>query len=141
MAPRITCRSSFNTASFAALMDARYAGIATAARIAMMSMTIISSSSVNPDSVPFPAVVARATFKFNVLPRRLPVGIFGPVQGRTLGFGIHVEDVLSAEGIAVRVILLRSQTPVRLVGHRIDRDAAQEAHLLALHIDALHQRI
>src|SRR6201995_5353592 len=105
MALRSTCRSSFSTASFAALMDARYAGIATAARIATINMTIISSSSVNPASGPSLAVLARAIFKFSVRPRNLPVGILGPVQGRTLRFGIDVVDVLAAERVAGGIVL------------------------------------
>src|ERR1700761_1288371 len=139
MALRRTCRSSFSTASFAALMDARYAGIATAARIATISMTIISSSRVNPASGPLPAVLARAIFKFSVRPRNLPVGILGPVQGRTLRFGIDIVDVLSTEGVAGRVVLLGTQTPLRLAGHRVDGNTAQEAHLLALDFHALDQ--
>src|SRR6185437_14649331 len=132
MAARITCRSSFSTASFAALMEDRYAGIATAARIAMMSMTIISSSSVNPASASFP--VSRR-------PPRLPIGILGSVQGRALRFCVHIVQILSAERVAVGIILLRTHAPIGLAGHRIDRNTAQEPHLLPLHLDALHQRL
>src|ERR1700751_2556896 len=141
MALRRTCRSSFNTASFAALMDARYAGIATAARIATISMTIMSSSNVNPASVPFPAPVARATVRSEARPCSLPFGILGSVQSGALRFGIHVVDILSAEGVAGGIILFGAQAPVSLPGHGIDGNATQEAHFLSLDIDSLHQRL
>src|SRR5207237_2607720 len=85
MIRRISRRLSFNTVSLAFRMTALYMGIAIDARIAMIVMTIINSSSVNP-------------LIFSVGPTDLPVLVFVAIQRSPLRFRINIEHVLAAPG-------------------------------------------
>src|SRR5438067_8901886 len=85
MIRRISRRLSFNTVSLAFRTTALYMGIAIDARIAMIVMTIINSSSVNP-------------LIFSVGPTDLPVFVFGAIQRSPLRFRINIEHILAAPG-------------------------------------------
>src|ERR1700746_3911640 len=61
----------------------------------------------------------------------LPVFIFRAVEACALRFGVDVEDVLSAPGIGIGIILHRSQAPFFTVGHGVCRDRTQETVFLA----------
>src|ERR1035437_1167707 len=102
--------------------------MATTARTPMMAITIISSTSVKP----------AVCFCF-VLMATLPIRVPGAVQGRSLGFGMHVEDALSAVGVRRGVVLHGTQAPFGVAGHGVDGDTAQEFHLLALDVDAVDE--
>src|ERR1019366_6315851 len=54
---------------------------------------------------------------------------------------MHVEDVLSAPAIGVRIILVGAQPPIGRVGHRVGLYGAQEPHLLVRDVDPIHQRL
>src|ERR1700734_3638572 len=124
MASRMTCRSSFRAASLAFLIEAIKLGMATAASTPMISITIISSTRVKPAS----------DFRIGCVRRKgLPVRVFRSVEGNAICFRKDVEDILTAPGVAVRVVLHRSQPPVVVAIHWIDRDMAQETQLLPLH--------
>src|SRR5262247_1495930 len=98
----------------------------------MRDITIISSMSVKPgirdsslDRLGTPCGSRRAGFGT----RRLPVTVFRPVQRSAAAFRIHVEHVLPAPTRRVRFVLIGAQPPLRIVGHRINRDATEEFEL------------
>src|ERR1700733_6867350 len=106
MASRMTCRSSLRTASRAARIDATYAGIAMAARMAMISITTINSTRVNPAS-------RRGRAKRALLVRErkpdmltsLPIGVLRSIERNTLRLGGDIEDTLPSPGVAIGVVL------------------------------------
>src|ERR1700751_2650869 len=72
----------------------------------------------------------------------LPVRIAGAVEGRSLGFGVHVENVTATPGSGIGIILDGLLIPVRSPGHRVHRDAPQEANFaLGANRDAFDERI
>src|SRR5579864_3554168 len=107
------------------------------ARIEMMVMTIINSSSENPPAhKPRRADrVRRRKFRetravmWKDFIRLLPLGIFRPVGRRRLGRRINIEDVASAPAGGIWVVLNGAQTPIRFTGHRVHRNFPQVAHL------------
>src|ERR1700679_54041 len=101
----------------------------------MMSMTTMSSIRVNPDSFACFLNVA-ICLAYSIV---LPILVFCPVEGCTLGFGVDVEDALAAVGVAVSIVLHGAQAPLGFAGHGIDGDLAQKLHLLALNVYAFDQ--
>src|SRR5215472_273596 len=137
MALRSTCRSSRSTASRACRMAAWYAGTATAARIMMMAITTISSTSVKP------ALRLRfvgSPFKFPSS-TWLPVGVFRSIEGRALRLGVHVKHALPAIRVGLWIVLHGAHSPLLFAGHRVHGDTPQELHLLVLDIDAVHESL
>src|SRR5437867_2044721 len=117
MTRRISRRLSFNTVSLALTTTDRYMGIAIAPRIAMIVITIINSSSVKP---------------------LLPIFVLRSIQSNPIRFSVNIEDVLSAPGEHLRVILITAQAPLRGVCHGIERNTAQEFQFLVDGADHLH---
>src|SRR5262249_54821536 len=57
---------------------------------------------------------------------------------------MNVEHIPAAPARGIRVVLNRLEIPIGVSGHWIDRDAAEEAHLLltaAAVVDALYERV
>src|SRR5215510_16385873 len=96
------------------------------AMMPMIAMTISSSMSVNP-------------FSFFIS----PVVVMGlSVERRPVRRRVHVVDVLVSPGIGVRLVLIGPQPPFLVLGHRVDRNTAQELDLLpegARLLHAVHQ--
>src|SRR5258708_30210703 len=61
----------------------------------------------------------------------LPVLVLSPIECDALRLGVHVENVLAIPGIGSGVILHGPQSPLSSIGHRINRNVAQELQLLA----------
>src|SRR5581483_5980994 len=70
-----------------------------------------------------------------------PCIVFRAVERRALALGVYVKDVLPTPGCRIGIVLIGAQSPVGVAGHRIDRNAAQEAQLLALHIHTVDQSL
>src|ERR1700733_5517234 len=106
MASRMTCRFSLRTASLAARMDATYAGIAIEARMAMISITTINSTRVNP--APPRGRVERAHLvreqNLDML-TSLPIGVLRSIECNALRLGGDIENTLPSPGVAIRVVL------------------------------------
>src|ERR1051325_7115283 len=90
----------------------------TLARMTISAITTISSMRVNP-----------ALLRTRQRPTHLPVTIFGPVEPRAVALRVHVKDVLPAPRRRVRLVLIRAQSPLHAVGHRIHGDAPQVLQL------------
>ena len=72
----------------------------------------------------------------------LPLRIVGAVEGRSLGLGVHVENVTATPGSGIGIVLDGLQIPVRSPGHRVHRDAPQEANLaVGANLDGFDERI
>src|SRR5690349_12624376 len=89
--------------------------MATDISIAMIAITIISSTSVNPN---------RRLFM------RSPLRVGRPVARFVHALGVDIEHVLPAPGLPLRIVASAAQTPVVGVGHRIFRNPPQVFDLL-----------
>src|ERR1022692_546226 len=99
-------------------------GIAMVMRTTMMVITTISSTKVKPRS----RFMARRARPSAGLPFCIGLSI-----GCLFGcLAVHIEYALAAPTQRLGVILIAAQAPFGLAGERIYRDAAQEAHLLAV---------
>src|SRR3984885_6100266 len=105
MASRMTCRSSLRTASRAARIDATYAGIAMAARMAMISITTINSTRVKPASCRGRVEPAHLRERKQDMLTSLPIGVLRSIERNALRLGGDVEDTLSSPGVAIGVVL------------------------------------
>src|SRR3954454_23706939 len=119
---RIVRRLFFSTDSLAWIGTFLSAGIAIVARMPMMAITMISSSSVNP------LCRFRGRFMGRLISSPFPVR--DAVQARALRERVDVVDVLAAPGGGIPRVLIAAEAPLVLAGHRIDRDPAQELELL-----------
>src|SRR5579863_7350512 len=133
MTLRKVARFERRTDSRACTMDWLYIGTATAIRIMMMLMTIINSRRVNPRELRRPLRRARACDSLRWFQRRfrvassdlfarrsissvlwrvfLPVFVFCAVKPGAFGLGVHVEHVLAAPRIGIRIILHGAEAP------------------------------
>src|SRR5512135_1796951 len=59
----------------------------------------------------------------------LPVLVFRTVERRAVAFGIDIEDVLPAPGLAVRFVLVAPHAPLVTAGYRVRRHLPQEPYL------------
>src|SRR5438552_2231725 len=96
-------------------------GMAMEMRITMMVITTISSTKVKQRRDP-----------------RLPLGIRSAIGSLFESLAIDVEHTLASPGLALRIVLIAAQSPFGLSRKRVDRDAAEEAHLLAFGPGELH---
>src|ERR1700677_519856 len=103
--------------------------MASDSRMTMMLMTTISSIRVKPRC------------RERCLIESSPGLVLRAIQASTFGLGVNVEDVVSAPGVRVRIILHGTHSPLILAGHGVNRDVPQEAHLLTIGIDTLDQGI
>src|ERR1035438_892019 len=99
-------------------------------RITMIVTTTIISTKVNPRN----RFMARRAHPFTGLPFRIGLSI----GCLFLGLAVYVEYALAAPALALGVVLVATHAPFGLPGERIRRDAAQEAHLLALRARQFH---
>src|SRR2546426_585954 len=128
MTRRISRRLSFRTVSLAWRTTALYIGIEIAARMAMIVITIINSSRVNPRPAGWPA--------------SLPLFILRSIKRSSSRLREHVEHILPAPRIILWVVLIGALSPFRGVRHRILGNTPQELQLLVHlpdHLDALHE--
>src|SRR5690242_18780172 len=86
-------------------------------RMTMIDTTTISSTNVKPRT-------ARAA-------GRLPRTVASPIGCLFHGFAVDVKDVLAAPALGLGVVLIAAHPPFALTGERVDRDTAEESHLLA----------
>src|SRR5271155_1561393 len=80
-------------------------------RMTTMAITIISSTSVNPNSRRLPLRI------------RYAIGVFFGTLGK------DIEHILAAPSAALGIVLHAARAPVRRVRHGIDRDAPQKLDL------------
>src|SRR5579872_1229853 len=137
MALRMPHRSWRRADSLARTMDCWYAGTLIPARMAIIAITIMSSTSVNPRC---PAVLLKFRSIFIHLPR-VPPGSSPGVVLRAIepgagSLGIHVKNVRAIPATGVWSIMDGVQSPVIVPGHRVDGDTAEKTHFLPLHIHA-----
>src|SRR4051812_8941724 len=132
---RRVCRLFLSTDSLARIGTFLSAGMAIVARMPMMAITMISSSSVKPRcrlwALPWGKIRMGSLISS-------PLPIEDAVQARALRERVDVEDVLSTPGGGVRRVLVAAEPPLVLAGHRIDGDPAQELELLVHLADELH---
>src|SRR5215471_20712739 len=114
MTLRIEKRSSLSVASLARCGEGVRAGMAIAARMPMMVMTTRSSSSVNPRA-------RRFLLGLPITSHHSPIFIERAVDRLQRREAVDVVDVLASPGGGVGLVLKRAQTPLGLLGHRIDR--------------------
>src|SRR5450756_2485469 len=105
-------------------------GIAMVIRITMIVITTINSTKVKPRS----RCMARRARPFTGLPFRIGLSIGCLI----LCLAVHVEYALAAPAQALGVVLVAAHAPFGLPRERIRRDAAQEAHLLAVRARQFH---
>src|SRR5947208_2355171 len=98
-------RLLLSTVSLERRMVRLYIGIAIEIRIATTETTTISSTKLKP----------------------LPLRVRRPIGCLLLRLAVHIEDALPAPGKALRVVLIAAQSPFRLPGEGVHRDAPQEA--------------
>src|SRR4051794_7738994 len=79
----------------------------------MIVITTINSMIVNP----------------RALPPLLPVAVLGAVKCGSLELRVDVEDILAAPSRGIRVVLVRSLSPVARARHRVHGHSAQELQL------------
>src|SRR5215203_2462320 len=91
-----------------------------AARMMMMEMTIISSSSVNPRAIH----ERRSEPRFKCA-STLPITVLLSVQCLFFRLGTHVEDVLAAPRSRVGGVVRRSQLPIGFPRDRVDGQPSQ----------------
>src|SRR5271165_60456 len=108
-------------------------GKAMDSRIRIMLITTTISMSVNPR---WPRLDLRSIPRFAPF---LPVFVLRVVESRVLRLGVHIEDVLLAPGIGIRIVLHGTHPPLRLSSHGIDGNLAEELELFALDVDSFHQ--
>src|SRR6266508_5786446 len=127
MPSRIRNKSSFSTDSFARMTLLAYTASPMLARSTMSDITTISSMSVNP---------RRAC---------LPVTVLRSIEGGAITLRVDVEHVLSAPRCGVGLVLVRAQSPLAAVGHRVRGDPPQVFQLSAGRVvgggDAFDQRL
>src|ERR1019366_10629645 len=105
-------------------------------RITMMVITTINSTKVKPRS----RWMARRARSFT----RLPFCVGLSIGFLFLCLAVHVEHALAAPTKRLGVVLVAAHAPFGLARKRIRRDAAQEAHLLAVRarqFHAFHQNV
>src|SRR5947209_12422962 len=142
MTSRIVRRLVFKTASFARRGMSFIAGMAIVARMPMMAITTISSNRVKPRSADLGSCSLPFTSSSLESPDALPLGVGDAVQAHSARQRMDVVDVLPAPRGGVDGVLIATDRPLVLAGHRIDREAAQELDLLvhlADQLDALVQ--
>src|ERR1700682_5034771 len=88
-------------------------------RIAMIAITIINSTSVNPSRL-------RETLSRSAS----PLGIGGAISRLVGGLAVHIENILASPGLRLRVVLIAALAPVERIGHGVLGDAPQELDLL-----------
>src|SRR6185369_4676946 len=120
MTSRRVCRLVLRTASLARRGTSLRAGMAIVARMPMIAMTMINSSSVKP----------RSRSRMAHLPFSLPITVAHSVETDSLRQGVDIVNVAAAPGARIRSVVVAAQPPLVLAGHRIDGDAAQELQLL-----------
>src|SRR2546426_134640 len=102
-------------------------GTAMETRITMIVITTMSSTKVKPRRR-----------------RRLPLCIRSSTGILIHGFAVDVKDTLAAPTLTLRVVLIAAHAPLGLPGERVQRNAAEEAHLLSIgprQLHAFHQDI
>src|SRR5882724_10812496 len=138
MTSRIVRRLVFRTASFARRGMSFIAGMAIVARMPMMAMTTMSSSRVKPRSADLGSCSLPFTSSSLGSPNAaLPLGVGYAVQAHPPRQRMDVVDVLAAPRAGIDGVLIAADRPLVLAGHRIDRQAAQELHLLVHLADQL----
>src|SRR5688572_12429480 len=108
MASRMRKRSVLRTPSRADWTEFLYCTSPIAARIEIKEITIKSSTRVKPRS------------------RRLPVSVFGSIEGLAFRLAIDVEHVAAPPRRGVGLVRIRAHPPFRRPRNRIDRNAAEE---------------
>src|SRR4051812_21685979 len=133
---RRVCRLFLSTDSLARIGTFLSAGMAIVARMPMMAITMISSSSVKP----LCRLAGRLWGKLRIgsFMGSLPFPVGDAVQARAFRERVDVVDVLSPPGGGVRRVLVAAEAPLVLAGHRIDRDPAEELELLVHLAHELH---
>src|ERR1019366_2874357 len=104
--------------------------IAMVMRITMIVITTINSTKVKPRR----RFLARRARSFTGLPFRVGLSI----GCLFLCLAVYVEYALAAPAQAFGVVLVAAHAPFGLPHERIRRDAAQEAHLLAVRARQFH---
>src|SRR5437762_12761546 len=113
MPSRIRNKSSFSTDSFARMTLLAYTASPILASTTMSDITTISSMSVNP---------RRAC---------LPVTVFRSIERGAITLRVDVEHVLPAPRCGVGLVLVRAQSPLVAVDHRVRGDPPQTFQLAA----------
>src|SRR5262245_9225917 len=111
-------RSVFSTPSRARVTPPLYCARPIPARTTRTVATTSSSSNVKPRSPPI-----RSRDRSVAM---LPVLVLGAVEGRRIRGRMNVEHVLPAPTRRIGVVLIRPQTPLGGLGHRILGDAAEK---------------
>src|SRR6476661_727321 len=130
-------RLVFSTDSLARIGTFFRAGMAIVARMPMIAITMISSSSVKP-LCRSRSGLRMGSLIFFVSTSRSPLPVGDAVQAGPLRKGEDVVDVLAAPGGRVEGVLVAAEAPLVLAGHRIDRNLAQELELLVHLADDRH---
>src|SRR5262245_49164593 len=98
-----------------------------------------------PRRIPITTITITISMKVNPARRKaLPLTVFRPIECGCRRLGEHVEDVLTSPDAGVRLVLIRAHPPLGRVGHRVDRDAAEELELLSRSpylVHPLHQNL
>src|SRR4029078_8754193 len=141
MTSRRVRRSVRSTASLALSGVCISLGMAMVARMPMMATTMISSSSVKPCSL---RRCRNVFIRLAICCIRLPFTIGRAVDAGAAGERVDVINVFAPPDPAAGRVLIAAQPPLRLAGHRVDGDAAQELRLLvdlADDVAACYQRV
>src|SRR5713226_5529015 len=78
-----------------------------------------------------PMIETTMRISISVKPRRcLPLGVGRSIASLIVAVGIDAEHVLPAPGGGFRIVLHAALSPIACVGHRVERDAAQEFYFL-----------
>src|SRR5437762_3458057 len=78
-----------------------------------------------------PMIETTIRISISVKPRRcLPLGVGSSIASLIVAVGIDAEHVLPAPGGGLRIVLHAALSPIARVGHRVERDAAQEFYFL-----------
>src|SRR5215471_17075193 len=65
-----------------------------------------------------------------LLYRPLPILVLSAIEGDAVALAVDVPHVVATPGSRVPFILVASQPPVGIAGHRIDRDSPDELHFV-----------
>src|SRR2546427_12648998 len=132
MSERILNKSSFSTVSRACMTVFWYCGNATAARMMMIEITIINSSSVKPFDCELRIAdcgLSGTAFKSAIRDPKseifLPVTILLSIQRFAARLRMHIEDILTAPRGCIDGVVTGSKIPIRFARHRIDRNLPQ----------------
>src|ERR1700752_4965404 len=87
------------------------------ARTTRIVITMTSSSKVKPCAFP--------------LRRTLPIFVQCAIERSGVAFRINVKNIFAAPGCRIRLVFVRSQSPIIFAGYRINRYPAQEADFRA----------